>query len=179
MTILYLPSSTGSNSSGWTHATGVRFTVTDTFNQLGSYHTDSSQQSKVALYKLTSGTYDSGTATKLIEASFTSGGAAGWQFQSVSNQSLDSSDQYWMLRISSGDNEKALVSSDSTGIQSGAIASAVTWSTGFPTTITTGTGGSTLYDYGTNFCQALQESGSPSPTGGTRLPPPEIILERF
>ena len=177
-TTLYLPASTGSNSSGWTHATGVRFTVTDTFNELGSYHTDSSQQSKVALYKLTTGTYDSGIATKQAEASFSSG-TAGWQFQSVSTQNLDSSEQYWMLRISDGDNEKALISSSTTGIQSGAIASYITWSTGFPANVNTGTGGSTVYDYSTKFCQALQESSSPSPTAGPRLPPPPIIMERF
>ena len=172
MALVYLPAETGSESSGWTHSTGVRFTMTENIDKLGSYHSGTSQQSKVALYKLTSGTYDSGTATLQVESTFNSGQAAGWHFNDIDTQVLDSSEQYWLLRISDGDSEKALTSTSSTGIQSGAINPAITWSTGFPTTATTGTTGSTIYDYSTKFNQAVND-GAPSPGGsGSLLPPP-------
>ena len=171
MALLYLPAESGSVSSGWTHSTGVRFTLSDNIDKLGSYHSDTSQQSKVALYKLTSGTYDSGTATLQIESTFVSGQATGWHFNDITTQALDSADTYWLLRISDGDSSKALTSSSSTGIQSGSIAPSITWATGFPTTISTGTTGSTIYDYSTNFNQAVND-GAPSPSSGLLNPPP-------
>ena len=177
MALVYLPAETGSESSGWTHSTGVRFTMTENIDKLGSYHSGTSQQSKVALYKLTSGTYDSGTATLQVESTFVSGQAAGWHFNDISTQELDSSEQYWLMRISDGDSSKALTSTASTGIQSGAINPDITWSTGFPTTVSTGTTGSTIYDYSTKFCQAVNDGGS-VPGSGLLNPPPysEVVF---